>query len=89
MTLADPSDAPTLSIETAFDTLRALEREGLVCSSWCASTAGPARRTYALTPAGLEALHQQAETVEVTHQLLHTFLDRCGRALHPITAASR
>jgi PadR family transcriptional regulator PadR len=72
-----------------YRTLRTLEREGLVCSSWCVSTAGPARRTYALTSAGLEALHQQVETVEVTHQLLHAFLDRCGRALDPIRAVSQ
>ncbi len=71
-----------------YRTLRALEREGLVRSSWCLSNAGPARRTYALTPAGVEALRQQAETLEVTHQLVHTFLGRCGRALNPVAAVS-
>ena len=65
--------------------LRSLERDGLVRSSWCMSTAGPARRTYALTAAGVDALRHQAETLEVTHQLLHAFLDRCGRALQPMS----
>ncbi|MDT7746219.1 MAG: PadR family transcriptional regulator, regulatory protein PadR [Actinomycetota bacterium] len=71
-----------------YRTLRGLEREGLVRSSWCVSATGPARRTYALTPAGVEALEHQVETIGVTHELLHTFLDRCGRALHPMTAVS-
>ena len=35
---------------------------------------GPARRTYALTAAGKETLERQIETLEATHQLVHTFL---------------
>lgn len=65
-----------------YRTLRALEREGLVRSSWCTSSAGPARRMYALTPQGAESLDRQVETLEVTHHLLHSFLARCGHATH-------
>ena len=32
--------------------LRALEEEGLVSSEWDASSSGPAKRRYAITPAG-------------------------------------
>ncbi len=37
--------------------LRAMDEEGLVSSTWQPSTAGPARRTYALTDEGREWLH--------------------------------
>jgi poly-beta-hydroxybutyrate-responsive repressor len=61
-----------------YRTLRAFEREGLVSSSWCLPTSGPARRTYALTAEGKEALAHEVETLEATHHLVHTFLERCG-----------
>ena len=35
-----------------YKTLRAMEAEGLVTSTWDPSRAGPARRTYTVTPAG-------------------------------------
>src|SRR5256885_16194329 len=59
--------------------LRALERNGLVCSEWQASDVGPARRTYYVTPAGVESLAQQACDLELTHTALHVFLDRYAR----------
>lgn len=65
-----------------YRTLRSFEREGLVRSTWATSAAGPARRTYSLTPAGSDSLRRQVETLEATHHVLHTFLDRCGHAMH-------
>jgi len=65
-----------------YRTLRAFEREGLVQSSWCTSSAGPARRIYALTELGEVSLGRQVETLQVTHHLLHSFLARCGRPMH-------
>ncbi len=59
--------------------LRALERNGLVRSEWQASDVGPARRTYYVTPAGVESLAQQACDLELTHIALHVFLDRYTR----------
>lgn len=35
-----------------YRTLRAMESDGLVASEWDPSPAGPARRTYTVTPAG-------------------------------------
>ena len=64
-----------------YRTLRSFEREGLVRSTWSIPATGPARRTYALTPAGSDSLRRQIETLEATHQLLHSFLGRCGRAM--------
>lgn len=41
--------------------LRQMEEEGLVSSEWEAEGAGPARRVYALTGDGREALHAWVE----------------------------
>lgn len=62
-----------------YRTLRALERNGLVRSEWQASDVGPARRTYYVTPAGVESLAQQACDLELTHNALHVFLERYSR----------
>jgi poly-beta-hydroxybutyrate-responsive repressor len=56
--------------------LRSLERHELVRSTWHTSDAGPARRTYQVTPAGLVDLDRQATLLEATHQTLHVFLRR-------------
>ena len=58
--------------------LRALERERLVRSAWEASESGPDRRTYELTRAGMEHLHDAAEALEGTRELLDVFLSRYG-----------
>jgi len=58
--------------------LRALELEGLVRSSWEPSTAGPARRMYEITRAGMEDLHAAALALQRTDEVLGTFLSRYG-----------
>jgi PadR family transcriptional regulator PadR len=59
--------------------LRGLERNGMVRSEWETSDVGPARRTYHVTPAGIENLAQQARDLQSTHQALHVFLERFAR----------
>lgn len=56
--------------------LRALEQEGLVHSAWEASEAGPDRRIYELTRAGMESLHASAQALVETQAVLGTFLSR-------------
>jgi len=51
-----------------YRSLRGLERNGLVRSSWQTSDAGPARRTYQVTSAGIADLNRQAVLLEATHQ---------------------
>lgn len=46
-----------------YRTLRKLEREGLVRSSWQPSQAGPQRRSYEITRAGMEDLHRRAQAL--------------------------
>ena len=56
--------------------LRGMERLGLVRSEWHASAVGPARRTYHVTPAGMECLEGQARELANVHVALHVFMDR-------------
>jgi poly-beta-hydroxybutyrate-responsive repressor len=56
--------------------LRGLEKAGMVRSSWQTSEAGPARRTYQVTPLGVATLDRQADILEETHRTLHLFRDR-------------
>ena len=57
-----------------YRTLRSLEEDGLVCSSWDTSNAGPARRVYELTDLGLDYLHTWVVDIRKTRQRLDDFL---------------
>lgn len=59
-----------------YRTLRAMEQEGLVHSWWEGSRSGPARRTYTLTPDGLDWLHASAGALRETVRHLQTYLTR-------------
>ena len=56
--------------------LRGLEDEGLVHSAWERSATGPDRRIYTLTRAGAEALHDHAESLAATADILGDFVSR-------------
>jgi len=56
--------------------LRALEQDGKVHSAWSASSAGPDRRTYAVTRAGLEELHASVDALAQSRGALDVFLSR-------------
>lgn len=57
-----------------YRTLRSLEDDGLVRSSWDTSNAGPARRVYELTDQGLKYLHIWAVDMRKIRQQLDDFL---------------
>ena len=59
-----------------YRTLRALESEGLVRSAWEASSHGPDRRIYAVTGAGMEALHAQVPALRATGRIIDSFVSR-------------
>jgi PadR family transcriptional regulator, regulatory protein PadR len=61
-----------------YRTLRALEDDGRVRSAWHASNAGPDRRIYELTRAGMEELHRRAKELARTRETLGVFLSRYG-----------
>jgi PadR family transcriptional regulator PadR len=59
-----------------YRTLRAMEQDGLVASWWEASNSGPARRSYELTPEGLDWLHASAGSLREVVRHLHGYLAR-------------
>src|SRR5437879_3735359 len=56
--------------------LRALEDEELVSSEWDDSSPGPAKRRYALTPAGAHLLDHWAEALRRSQERTSEFLKR-------------
>jgi PadR family transcriptional regulator, regulatory protein PadR len=61
-----------------YRTLRTLERDGFVHSAWEKSDAGPQRRIYELTRAGMKELHSSAKGLASTDEILGLFLSRYG-----------
>jgi len=56
--------------------LRGLEEEGLVSSEWDASSAGPAKRRYALTADGERLLDHWVEALRRSQERTARFLER-------------
>lgn len=59
-----------------YRTLRAMEQEGLITSTWSPSELGPPRRTYGLTEEGVDWLHAYAASLRDTRRLVDGFLAR-------------
>jgi PadR family transcriptional regulator, regulatory protein PadR len=57
-----------------YRTLRHLEEEGLVRSSWDTGGNGPARRVYEITDEGRDTLHAWVVTIRRTRERLERFL---------------
>ncbi len=62
-----------VQLSTLYRTLRQLERQGLVTSTWEAGPGGPARRTYALTHAGEAWLRAGASALEAYRSAIDAF----------------
>jgi PadR family transcriptional regulator PadR len=71
-----------------YRSLRAMDEEGLVRSTWRPSTSGPARRTYELTDEGSEWLHAVAGSLAELARNLETYRRRY-EALRPDASRSR
>jgi poly-beta-hydroxybutyrate-responsive repressor len=72
--LAQDAETPEADPGLLYRTLRQLEEDGLVRSTWDTEGRGPARRVYELTDEGLEYLHAWAVNIRKTRQLLDRFL---------------
>jgi PadR family transcriptional regulator, regulatory protein PadR len=59
-----------------YRTLRRLERERLVSSSWEPSESGPQRRIYEITRRGMEELHARAKAIAAGQERAEAFLGR-------------
>jgi DNA-binding PadR family transcriptional regulator len=60
--------------------LKTMETKGLVASSWILSEAGPAKRSYQLTPAGQRCLQKWIETLETYRDGITTLLKAARKA---------
>ena len=58
---------------TFYHTLRQMEKEGMVRSSWDTSETGPARRMYSITEAGETYLKYWADSLNQYQRLMDTF----------------
>lgn len=61
-----------------YRTLRHLEADGQVVSSWAASHSGPHRRIYELTELGAAELRDDARELAAASGFLDAFLCRCA-----------
>ncbi len=66
-----------------YRTLRRMERDRLVTSTWNTGDPGPNKRVYQIAPAGEEVLKHWAETLESRLRLLNHFLDEYHRRFGP------
>lgn len=69
-----------------YRSLRAMEQEGLLESSWTGSEVGPPRRTYQLSDEGLDWLHAWAGSLRQTEQIIGRFLGRYDSFTAPAPA---
>jgi poly-beta-hydroxybutyrate-responsive repressor len=58
---------------TLYRTLRQMEKDGIVESSWETSRGGPARRMYSITDAGMTYLDFWAKSLEQYQRTMDTF----------------
>jgi len=61
-----------------YRTLRALEQDGYVVSSWAPGSGGPARRVYQITPAGVEHLRRWATVLAQRGYAMLYFAELCS-----------
>ncbi len=72
------SDGP-IDPGAVYRTLRQLEREGCVASTWDVGGSGPARRVYVITPLGRERLRGWAEIIRKRAEALARFAEELQR----------
>jgi len=58
---------------TFYRTLRQMEKDGMVSSTWDTSEAGPAKRIYSITTAGEAYLKFWAQSLDQYQKMMNTF----------------
>jgi PadR family transcriptional regulator PadR len=69
----------SLEMSTLYRTLRQLEKDGLLESSWEPGPTGPARRVYSLTDIGRAWLDQWADALDAYRRMLDQFFGLYGQ----------
>lgn len=78
----------TVDPATVYRSLRQMEKEGLVRSTWETGAAGPARRTYQITASGEDFLGQWADALGSYQRFLDRFFELyAGKGATPAPAA--
>jgi len=72
--LSQGEEMPGADPGLLYRTLRQMEDDGLVRSTWDTEGKGPARRQYEVTPEGVEYLHTWAVNIRHTRERLDRFL---------------
>ena len=79
-----------VEMSTLYRTLRQLEKDGLLHSSWEAGPSGPARRVYSLTDVGHTWLDSWADTLNMYRRMLDQFFGLyTGNAAGPSRGARK
>jgi len=60
---------------TFYRTLRQMEKDGMVSSTWDTSVAGPVRRVYSITQAGEVYLKFWADSLNQYQKTMNTFFE--------------
>jgi PadR family transcriptional regulator, regulatory protein PadR len=60
--------------------LKAMQRKGMVLSSWDLSEAGPAKKSYQITPAGKRCLKRWIGTLEAYRESITSLLSAARKA---------
>jgi len=60
---------------TFYRTLRQMEKDGMVISTWDTSATGPARRIYSITEVGEAYLKLWAESLDQYQKMMNTFFE--------------
>jgi PadR family transcriptional regulator, regulatory protein PadR len=76
--LAGVGEMPDPDPGMLYRTLRLMEEEGMVASTWDTEGNGPARRLYQVTGEGIDFLHAWAATIRQTRDSLEQFLAGYG-----------
>ena len=63
----------TMNAGTFYRTLRQMEKDGMVSSSWDTSEGGPARRVYSITAAGEAYLNFWAQSLDHYSKMMESF----------------
>ncbi|HEV2787697.1 MAG TPA: PadR family transcriptional regulator [Solirubrobacteraceae bacterium] len=66
-----------------YRSLRDMERAGFISSRWVTSEAGPKRRVYDITAAGLDELARIAATIERSRDAQNEFLQAFEHGVQP------
>lgn len=61
--------------------LKAMERKGMVVSSWATSDSGPAKRSYLLTPTGERCLRRWITTLDEYREGITSLLKAARKAI--------